>query len=258
MVMALEANHTPGYSGISYINEMPGVLGRRFLYPPEKETRLMYCYFLTEDLDEIKIHIKDYFSAMVQQGCDIERMRMEALWFLTGFLRKLADMGADLHQVCTRGVSEILNEVIQCQTREDLEIILLAVLLKSHELVRENRSRHSSPIVIHANRYLDAHFVDDDLSLDVMADFLKVNPSYFSRLYKKETGQGFVERITYLRLEKAKTLLAATDIKIVDIAQMVGYQHARYFWNIFKKHCGCSPTEYRECWRATIANTLNV
>jgi two-component system response regulator YesN len=91
-----------------------------------------------------------------------------------------------------------------------------------------------------------ANYINYDLSLDAISRHLQINPSYFSRIYKKETGQNFVEALTAIRMDKARSLLSSTSMKINEIAVSVGYQNSRYFWNIFKKANNCSPSEYRE------------
>jgi len=108
------------------------------------------------------------------------------------------------------------------------------------------QSSHIGMKIAMANRYMIDNFSNCDLSLDVISRYLQINPSYFSRIYKKETGQNFVEALTAIRLDRARTLLSATTMKINDIALTVGYQNSRYFWNIFRKNSGCSPSEYRE------------
>ena len=67
----------------------------------------------------------------------------------------------------------------------------------------------------------------------------------FSSIFRKETGQTFVEYLTQIRMDKAKELLMCSAMKTSEIGYEVGYKDPHYFSYIFKKNQGCSPKEYR-------------
>ena len=96
-----------------------------------------------------------------------------------------------------------------------------------------------------ARHYIDEHLAED-ISVSSIAESLYITPNYFSRLFKRITGEGCNEYIVRKRIEKAKSLLETTSIKTGKIAMMVGYRDTNYFSLAFKKHTGKSPTKYRE------------
>lgn len=85
-----------------------------------------------------------------------------------------------------------------------------------------------------------------ELSLFDVASKLNLNPSYVSHIFKKETGQGIVEYITELKMEKARLLLQDKNLKIVQIAEKLGYNSQSYFNKCFKSHFGITPKQFRE------------
>lgn len=93
--------------------------------------------------------------------------------------------------------------------------------------------------------YIDSHYTDNDLSLEVLAEKVNISISYISAILKKEKNTTFVKYLTSLRMEKAKELLKNPNIKIVEIAETVGYSEPYYFSHSFKKYQGVSPKEYR-------------
>lgn len=103
----------------------------------------------------------------------------------------------------------------------------------------------ASPLVRRAVAYIEEMF-SDEITLDIISEKLNVNPSYLSRAIKKETGSGFVEILTDIRLEAAKNLLKQPDMKVYTAAKLAGYSDYSYFYQVFKKHYGISPKEYRE------------
>ena len=75
-----------------------------------------------------------------------------------------------------------------------------------------------------------------------------MNASYFSRLFKKETGEGVIDYINKVRIERAKVLLRNTDLKSSEICSMVGVLDSKYFSKLFKKMEGLTPSEYRDSY----------
>ena len=69
--------------------------------------------------------------------------------------------------------------------------------------------------------------------------------SYFSSIFKKETGISFVSYLTDYRMDIAAKLILDTNEKSYKIGEMVGYMDANYFSYVFKKKFGISPSKYR-------------
>jgi two-component system response regulator YesN len=100
-------------------------------------------------------------------------------------------------------------------------------------------------IIYKSKAYIREHLAED-LSVSSLAAQLYITPNYFSRLFKKVTGEGCSEYIVRMRIEKAKALLETTSLKTGKIAFMVGYNDTNYFSLAFKKFIGISPTKYRD------------
>ncbi|MFB9276211.1 response regulator transcription factor [Cohnella cellulosilytica] len=92
--------------------------------------------------------------------------------------------------------------------------------------------------------YIYAH-LHEAISMKQVADQLHLNASYFSVLFKEQTGVTFSDYVTLRRLQKAKELLVTTSMPIWEIAEKVGYQTAKYFIKVFKENEGSSPSQYR-------------
>ena len=113
------------------------------------------------------------------------------------------------------------------------------------EQLIENDEEDVHYTISNARHYIDEHLAED-ISVSSIAESLYITPNYFSRLFKRITGEGCNEYIVRKRIEKAKSLLETTSIKTGKIAMMVGYRDTNYFSLAFKKHTGKSPTKYRE------------
>lgn len=86
----------------------------------------------------------------------------------------------------------------------------------------------------------------EQVTLVEVAELLHSNPSYLSRLYKKNAGINFMDDIIKKRIDKAKECLLITDMKINDIAEYVGFNDPSYFSRMFRKQTGATPKEYRQ------------
>lgn len=103
-----------------------------------------------------------------------------------------------------------------------------------------------SPMVRRARQYIEKHFTEPAIALEVVAQTLQVSPVYLSRMIKQELGMSFVSLVTNMRIKKAIQLLNSTDLPIVEIAEQVGYDTQHYFSTTFKKAMGVSPINYRK------------
>ena len=130
-------------------------------------------------------------------------------------------------------------------TTEDLKRYLMDVLLRAME-IRDNRagSQYRS-ILKQAVSYIDGHFAEESISLNRVAEEVKISPKYLSAVFSQEMGVTFVEYLTTKRMERARELLRMTGKRSGEVAAEVGYKDPHYFSFLFKKTQGCTPRDYR-------------
>ena len=75
---------------------------------------------------------------------------------------------------------------------------------------------------------------------------MNISPYYFSKLFKEEAGENFIEYLTKVRIAHAKELLRNPALSIKEICILSGYSDPNYFSRIFKKQEGVTPSEYRD------------
>jgi two-component system response regulator YesN len=96
-----------------------------------------------------------------------------------------------------------------------------------------------------ATSFLETHYRDPSLSLETVADHLRVSPDYLSRLLKASTGRSFVNFLCHLRMDKAKVLLEDPRLRVAEVAERVGYRDQNYFCRHFKTVTGLTPKGWR-------------
>ena len=100
-------------------------------------------------------------------------------------------------------------------------------------------------IIQQARIYIETHY-SEPISLKQLSALYHLNISYFSTSFKAATGKTFSEYLTWIRMEKAKQLLAGKTVKISEAASLSGYEDTSYFGKVFKKYTGMLPNEYRK------------
>lgn len=85
----------------------------------------------------------------------------------------------------------------------------------------------------------------NEVTLKSTAAHFGYHEKYFSNILKKETGRGFQQLVTDIRLTRAASLLTYTDFSIEDIALKVGYVNASSLYINFSKYFGVTPNAYR-------------
>ncbi len=112
--------------------------------------------------------------------------------------------------------------------------------------IRTNRQDSTRLLGEKAIAYIRENFADSTLSVDRVCSHLGVGTTYFSNIFKKQTGMNFVAYLTQVRMEEAVSLLENTEEKSYVIAGRVGYEEPTYFSYVFKKQYGMSPAKYRQ------------
>jgi DNA-binding GntR family transcriptional regulator/methylphosphotriester-DNA--protein-cysteine methyltransferase len=93
--------------------------------------------------------------------------------------------------------------------------------------------------------------IDDELSLDEMAEAVGLSTAHFSQMFRKSTGESPHRFVLRRRVERAKELLRAAEARILDVAVACGFKTQQHFARVFRQMCGSSPREYREEWSSS-------
>ncbi|MDD6211651.1 MAG: helix-turn-helix transcriptional regulator [Clostridiales bacterium] len=97
-----------------------------------------------------------------------------------------------------------------------------------------------------AKRYVQTHFSNSMLSLDIVSEHLGISSSYLSTLFTRFLNMGFVEYLNRCRLERAAKLLEYTEISISEIGLQSGFNSLQNFGRVFRKYYGISPSAFRK------------
>ena len=87
--------------------------------------------------------------------------------------------------------------------------------------------------------------IEDELSLDEMAQSVGLSTAHFAQMFRKSTGESPHQFVLFHRVERAKDMLRAAEARVLDVAVACGFKTQQHFARVFRRMCGASPTEYR-------------
>ncbi|HEX7057943.1 MAG TPA: response regulator [Bacilli bacterium] len=177
------------------------------------------------------------------------RAEMEnAALHLTGKIKQTEEMCALLRKRLNgRNLLPAVPEFRSDEPASDAALFgqLFAYIKDIMRRIKERRKGRAKDPFEEAKCFIDDH-LSRDVSLQEVADYIGLNASYFSQLFKQTTGETFVQYRIKRRMERAKQLLADPRNRITDISFEVGYADHPHFTKTFKKMTGYTPSEYRE------------
>ena len=147
-------------------------------------------------------------------------------------------------------INKMQNAQYLLKNEEDCEIVS-AIERAIKEIPAEIKMRRSLDDGENAVRMIEKckeyiqQNLDKDLSLNSIAEYVNMNPSYFSRVFKSKTGENLSAYIHRIRVERAKAMISQSGRKISEIGESLGFESPAYFTTYFKKATGYTPQSYR-------------
>lgn len=196
--------------------------------------------FLTKGLEsEIDDFVSEYFGALGSATGSLMFRHYLLLSARISALSAMEELGLSRASLAKRLPAPELDAA------EELPRYLTEVLRVCIAARDEETQKQSSWIVDSALEYIDRHYADESISLNVVARAINVSTNYLSAVFSQKMGLSFVEYLTQKRMTRAKQLLRQSRKRTGEIAAEVGYKDPRYFSFVFKKTQGCTPREYR-------------
>jgi len=160
-------------------------------------------------------------------------------------IEKLKECGGTLQEIHDGPIHDY-KEIAAYQTLEAVTDKLIAILFNIADYLDGRKQGRFASLVDRAKIHMKLHYADSAYSLEDAARHVNLSSSYFSLVFRQETGQNFIDCLTSIRIEKAMRLLESTGLRTYEISDRVGYNNATYFSTIFKRYTGHSPSEYRK------------
>ncbi|MCL2050774.1 MAG: AraC family transcriptional regulator [Lachnospiraceae bacterium] len=181
---------------------------------------------------------------LFQSGSNLEVLRFRVVE-LTVLLSRAALKGGAKSEAILGLNYVYLREIDALSSIDEIVLWLSGVTRRFAQNVFDYAGSKYMDVSNKAISYIRGNYLDK-ITLQDVAEHVFLSPSYFSKIFKEETGQTPSAYITAVRLEVSKKLLKDPALSIIDIAMLAGFESQSYFTQVFKKNEGCTPGQYRQ------------
>lgn len=165
-------------------------------------------------------------------------------WFLKMILDVRMRLKSIQHYHSNFSAELLHHDVHELASVWELELWLRNYLRQAIDWAGQIYSESRNREILECQRFVHNR-LEHKISLEEAAAHLHLHPSYLSRLFKRETGENFIEFVTRLKMEKAKELLELTNMTVEEIVDKLDYENKNYFGKLFKTHTGMTPSAFR-------------
>ena len=212
-------------------------------YPVETEKNI-FEKLEKGDLNGTLAAANQFFDWMVENYADYPMdVKLKALEFVLWSEHVAYSNTRKVYEFRSR--QDYLPNILSFDNYEQLRKWYLDRITQACRDIMTRKEEQSGSVIDKAKEYIGARY-HKDISLDDVSREVDISPYYFSKIFKEETGENFIEYVTNIRIGKAKELLQNSDMSMKEICSAVGYSDPNYFSRTFKKNVGVTPTEYKE------------
>lgn len=228
---------------VAHVDDLPVGCDYEENYPVETE-KTLFERVESGDLNGSLASANQFFDWMMDNYREyMTDVKLKVLEFVLWAEHIAYENSGQRYQFRSR--QDYLTSINEMNDYEQLRSWFVDKVSQAVRGVMTKKEQQSSSVIDKAKNFIQSNF-HREISLDDVSREVDISPYYFSKIFKEETGENFIEYLTNLRIAKAKVLLAESDRSMKEICSMVGYSDPNYFSRTFKKNVGVTPTEYKE------------
>ncbi|MFK7694152.1 helix-turn-helix domain-containing protein [Paenibacillus sp. HJGM_3] len=245
---ALSYRNMAGGSEVIYIEDIRLESKPSLTYPKEKEASLIVYIKNGDGGQALRI-----FDDMVEDFSDFSikvpfsEVQQVFLILLVRLMETARELQIDIKELELERTPLITTFLEKNDWNEIVKLfkyIILTMALQIGDAFHRKNNKHVEQAleIIESSHY-------EEVSLTSVAERLKLNPAYLSRIFKEHTGSTFTDYITLERIRMSKGLLLRTELQVQEISKQLGYMQVSYFIKLFKTVTGVTPNEYRKNYK---------
>lgn len=229
---------------IQYIKTMGGDETSLESYPIDKERELLSLISLGDKSGSQKVLNEIFGHIFFSTGGNFEVIKARVLELIVLLSRAALEGGADIQQIFGLNYKYLI-QINSFKTVEEMTFWLSKIMARFTDCVFNLTNVKHVDVIYRAVDYVKRNYMKK-VTLEEVASFVYLSPSYFSKIFKEEMGRNFNSYLNHIRIEMSKRLLVDDSVVLVDVSNIVGYEDQSYFSKVFKKLTGVSPGKYRE------------
>ncbi|NOU88627.1 helix-turn-helix domain-containing protein [Paenibacillus sp. LMG 31460] len=224
-----------------------------YYYPAQIEQQFMYAVKLGE-LEEAQMILTDIMNKNFDNpGISVSLTKCLMLNLVTTMMKSISETG-DIQESFFIRNPKLLDRLLCSKTVHDMQLQLSDMLeqvcaytsAKRQHTISLTRQKALEQLVNEVTDYIEHNYTDANLNVTMIGSHFNRKATYLSKLFKDYVGEGLLDRINKVRIEKSKQLLGRQEQSVGDAAYGVGFNDINAFIRVFKKVEGITPGKYKE------------
>lgn len=209
------------------------------------QERLIASYLRSKDEERIYQWLEqqyEYLCNLPQAGyLEFEQLSLQ----MYALLRKCLSEYGDPSEIILNERQHFLTMLLSCRSWRAGVDALFQTARTVMMFIPDVKASTNEDVINDVIQYIDQHYYEN-ITLTWVSDHYFIHPNYFCKLFKQRCGENFNNYLTKVRLNHAINLMSNPDLRLAQIAGIVGYDSQAYFSSVFRKIYGVSPKKYRE------------
>lgn len=200
-------------------------------------------YILIKNTDKMTEWIDDVFMK-ISESTNLKPLMLKNVVLEILFITISTIKSIDSDMNVLNDYPDLYLSVLELNSMNDFRVWLKYTLTNIMDSMGNIHKKNGS-LIEAITAYIQENY-SKNINLDVIATEFDKNPAYIGQLFKKEYGESFTNHINKIRIDRAKSLLISNPaLTTMDISNAVGYYNTNYFYTVFKKLIGVTPSEFK-------------
>lgn len=253
-ILALEYKIILGNNRVIYIDDLEPNRKNIVIFDDNKE-RMLLTAIKVGTIEEVEKTIDNLVNEIVESKMSLNYIHFYIMGIMSALYKEAQNSDVDIEKFF--GNNNVMTEIFKIKSIKEIKYWLKNICIKIMNAISKNRRDTCKVLVERAKHYIMDNYSNSDISVKMVSSYLHISPSYFGAIFKRETGETFVDFLVKIRMRKAKQLICTTDYKNYEIASKIGYSNPHYFSYSFKKYYNISPNEFRNSLKHKLEDNLN-
>ncbi len=193
---------------------------------------------------EAKLAMKELFALhCYSSGQRTNFITVRSIELITLLSRTAIEAGANVYKMYGK-TDKFFKYLMDSESAMEISMLLHKAVGEAIQLIDVPVRDSSTSLIRQSIHYINQHY-KENISLEDVSKEINLSTSYFSAIFKEETGLSFTHYINNLRIDAAKKMLMDTDVSLLDISLELGFGSQSYFSSVFKKNVAMSPKQFR-------------
>ncbi|MDF2984669.1 MAG: hypothetical protein K0R50_179 [Eubacterium sp.] len=210
-------------------------------YPVSREKLLLEKAALGERDASVQAFSHIFEWLQIEYYGSVNKIRAKLIELMILISRLANDYSVTQNLDCIDFISELQT----LDTVSELKYWCLQRIEFVTKSISEAREKKTNSLIAKAVDFIKENY-RKEITLEDVSREVNLSPHYFSKLFKDEMGENFIDYLTTLRINTAKEIMKSSLMSVKEICYEIGYGDPNYFSRIFKKAVGITPTEYRD------------